>query len=65
MTTTIPIEPNVRDRLRSFGLAGMNYSQILTAILDRIEREEFVKEMRRIADDPATEWVDLEDVEWD
>ncbi len=63
--TSIPIESLVRDRLRSFGTAGMNYSEIVTAVLDRIEREAFVLEMRRLIDDPATKWIDDKDIKWD
>ena len=63
--TTIPLEPAVRDRLRAFGAAGMTYSEILTVVLDKVEREDFVREMRRRAADPAVAWVDLQDVEWD
>jgi hypothetical protein len=63
--TSIPIESSVRDRLKTFGHAGMNYSQIVTAVLDRIECEAFIAEMRRIASDPATKWVDDKDLEWD
>ena len=63
--TSIPIDSAVRDRLRSFGTAGMNYSEIVTAVLDRIEREAFVVEMRRIIDDPNTKWTDHKDIEWD
>lgn len=63
--TSIPIEPTVRDRLRRFGTAGMNYSQIVTAVLDKIEREAFVAELRREFDDPRTVWIDEKDVKWD
>ncbi len=63
--TSIPIESGVRDRLKTFGHAGMNYSEILTAVLDRIERDAFIAEMNRIADDPDTKWVDHKDIEWD
>lgn len=64
-TTTIPIDPAVRDRLRSFGTAGMTYSQILTKVLDQIEMEKFFAEMQRELDDPDTVWVDFDDVKWD
>ena len=63
--TSIPIESTVRDRLKTFGHAGMNYSEIVTAVLDKIEREAFVREMRRIANDPSTKWVDHKDIKWD
>lgn len=63
--TSIPINSAVRDRLKTFGHAGQNYSEIVTAVLDQIEREAFVAEMRRIASDPKTKWVDYKDIEWD
>lgn len=63
--TSIPIESTVRDRLKTFGTAGMNYSEIVTSVLDQIEREAFVAEMRRIADDPTVKWVRHEDIKWD
>ncbi len=63
--TTIPIDPEVRDRLRSFGTAGMTYSEILTAILDKVDREAYVAELRRRADDPSAVWVKHGALEWD
>lgn len=64
-STTIPIDPAVRDRLRSFGTAGMTYSEILTAVLDKIEMEKFLAEMQRIVDDPETVWIAHDDIKWD
>lgn len=60
--TTIPLDSKVRDRLKTFGYAGMTYNQILTHIMDEIEREKFVAEMRRISQN-TKRWVDLEDIE--
>lgn len=59
-TTTIAVETHVRDRLRTFGHAGMSYSQIIEAVLDEVDRERFVAELHRRADQ-VTEWVPLED----
>jgi hypothetical protein len=64
MATTIPIEASVRDRLKTFGHAGMTYSQILSKMMDRIEREEFVREMRRIAA-TTQEWIPHGQIDWD
>jgi hypothetical protein len=64
-TTTIPIDPAVRDRLRSFGKAGMTYSEILTKVLDQVEMEKFLAEMQRVLDDPETVWIDHDDIKWD
>lgn len=60
--TTLPVDSVIRDRLRTFGHAGMTYNEILTALMDKIERERFVAEMRRLSES-TTEWVDLEDIE--
>ena len=64
-TTTIPIDPKVRDRLRAFGTHGMNYSDIITSVLDKIEMEKFLAEMQRRLDDPSVQWIRHEDMEWD
>lgn len=60
--TTIPVDSKIRDRLRTYGHAGMTYNQILQKLMDQIEREAFVAEMRRLAD-KTTDWVDLENIE--
>lgn len=64
-TTTIPIDPKVRDRLRGFGKAGMTYSDILTAVLDQIEMEKFFREIEAKLNDPSVKWIDHDDIEWD
>lgn len=63
--TTIPIDPAVRDRLRSYGTAGMTYSQIVTALLDKVEMEKFLAELQARSDDPSVQWIRHEDMEWD
>lgn len=63
--TTIPIEPAVRDRLRAFGTSGMTYSEVITAVLDKVEMEKFLAEMQRRVDDPSVQWIRHEDMEWD
>lgn len=63
--TTIPIEPAVRDRLRAFGTSGMTYSEVITAVLDKVEMEKFLAEMQRIVDDPATVWIDYDATHFD
>lgn len=60
MATTIPIDGKVRDRLKAYGTAGMTYSEIITRVLDEVDRQAFVAEMRRLAD-RTKDWVDLED----
>lgn len=63
--TTIPIEPAVRDRLRAFGTSGMTYSEVITAVLDKVEMEKFLAEMQRRVDDSSVQWIRHEDMEWD
>lgn len=64
MSTTITLDPDVRDRLKAYGTAGMTYNDILTRIMDEIDRERFVAEMRRRADELDDEdWVDLDEIE--
>jgi hypothetical protein len=63
--TSIPVDTEVRDRLKGYGTMGMTYNDILTRLMDEIEMEKFVQEMLRIARDPKTKWVRHEDIEWD
>lgn len=56
--TTIAIPPKTRDRLRRYGAKGMSYGQILERMMDELERDRFVAEMRRLADEG--EFVPLE-----
>ena len=60
-TTTIPIDSKIRDRLRRYGHAGMTYNEILQTLMDTIDRDQFVAEMRRRAD-TVTDWVELDDI---
>ena len=60
-TTTIPIDKVQKDRLKRHGTMGMTYTEIIKELLDKIERDQFLKEIRHRA---ATnkEWTRLEDV---
>ena len=64
MATTIPIDGQVRDRLRLYGTAGMTYSEILVRLMDEVDRRKFVEDqknrLQRLRDDDL---VDLEDVQ--
>lgn len=60
-TTTIPLDTSVRDRLKAYGTAGMTYNDILTRLMDEHDRDAFLREIRREADE-TTEWVDAEDL---
>jgi hypothetical protein len=63
MTATIAIPESLRDRLRTFGHAGMTYPEILASLMDRVDRDAFVAECRRVyLQTPDNEWVDLKDV---
>lgn len=62
--TTIPLDSKLRDRLRSYGTAGMSYNAIIQRLLDERDRDEFIRDMLRRADkaDREATWVDLEDL---
>ncbi|HLE98122.1 MAG TPA: hypothetical protein VI997_12190 [Candidatus Thermoplasmatota archaeon] len=63
MTATISIPERVRDRLKTYGHAGTTYEAILTRLMDRVEREDFVRELRKqYATTPRRDYVDLEDL---
>lgn len=63
MATRIPVGVRVRDRLRTYGSRGMTYDDILTRLMDGVDRRAFVEETRRrfqrLTD---TDLVDLEDI---
>ena len=63
--TTIPLNPRVRDRLKSYGSMGDTYNDIVMRMMDEIERKAFLAKLRKQVDDPATEWVSLEDLRWE
>jgi hypothetical protein len=63
MTATIAVPEAVRDRLKAYGHAGMTYPEILTALMDRVEREDFVRELRKqYLSTPRRDYVNLEDL---
>lgn len=66
MPTTILVEPDTRARLKTFGIHGMTYDDILRALMDRVEREEFFAELKRrlTSSDPKT-WVTLDELDED
>jgi hypothetical protein len=63
--TTIPLDSKLRDRLKTYGTAGMSYNDIIQRLLDEKEMEKFIAELQRTADDPNTEWVEWKDIDWD
>ncbi|HEX9816677.1 MAG TPA: hypothetical protein VGB18_06835 [Candidatus Thermoplasmatota archaeon] len=63
MTATIAIPEDVRDRLKTFGHAGMTYPDILQALMDRVERDDFVRDLRQqYKTTPRKSYVDLDDL---
>lgn len=60
--TTISLDSSTRDRLKRFGTMDMDYDELLTRLMDEVDRERFVAEMRRRAESLDDEdWVDLDD----
>ena len=41
--TTIQVPRGTRDRLKRFGLKGQTYREILEALMDRVEYDEFME----------------------
>ena len=63
MATSIPLGGPVRDRLRTYGNAGMTYDEILTRLMDEVDRKAFVEETRRrLQRLTDKDLVDLEDI---
>ncbi|HUR26081.1 MAG TPA: hypothetical protein VM327_08735 [Candidatus Thermoplasmatota archaeon] len=62
--TTIPLDSKLRDRLRGYGIAGMSYNDIIQRLLDERDRDDFIRDLQRRADqaDRDGTWVDLEDL---
>lgn len=48
-TTTIPLDSQQRDRLKQYGTMGMTYTQIIKELLDKVERDKFLDEIRHRA----------------
>jgi hypothetical protein len=54
MTTTIPVEKETRDRLRSFGRKGETYDQVLQRLMTLAEYEGFMtRQYERLKDKSA------------
>lgn len=63
MATTIAVASETRDRLRTFGHAGMSYDDILRNMMDQIERERYFAELNRKAN-AEKNWVEIDDFDW-
>jgi hypothetical protein len=51
--TTIQLPRGTRDRLKRFGLKGQTYREILEALMDRVEYDEFMEEQYRRIEERA------------
>lgn len=61
MTTTIPIEKETRERLRSFGRKGETYDQVLRRLIAIAEHEEFMtRQYERLKDKSA--FISLDEI---
>lgn len=60
-TTTIQIDTEVRDLLKSFGHKGDTYNDIILDIIERSRYVEYMKESYKILDEEEN-WVDLDEL---
>jgi hypothetical protein len=61
MTTTIPLETETRERLRSLGRKGETYDQLLKRLISIAEYEEFMtRQYERLKDKNA--FVSLDEI---
>ena len=61
MITTIPLEKETRERLRSFGRKGETYDQVLRRLISIAEREDFMtRQYERLKDKGA--FVSLDEI---
>lgn len=61
--TTITVDPSIRDRLKTYGLAGQTYNDILQTLMDQVDREKYVAMLRRRARG-VKDWVDHTKLDW-
>lgn len=59
-TTTIPVSPEVRDRLRRLGGKGETYDAVLRRLLREVEENLLYERQKRILE--TTEFVPLDEV---
>ncbi|MDI6858897.1 MAG: hypothetical protein QMC85_00200 [Methanocellales archaeon] len=45
--TTIPVDKETRDRLKTFGLKGETYDDIINRLMEQVEYEEFMERQYR------------------
>ncbi|SDG32807.1 hypothetical protein SAMN04488589_2719 [Methanolobus vulcani] len=60
-TTTIPTTKTIRDRLKTYGQKGETYSDILTRLMDAVDRDEFMDRMYQRLEE-KDQFVSLDDL---
>jgi len=58
-STTIQVNTNIRDMLRTFGRKGETYNDIITKLIERARYVEFMEENYRILE-TEDNWVSLD-----
>ncbi|WP_445468600.1 DUF7557 family protein [Methanosalsum natronophilum] len=60
-TTTIPTTKVVRDRLKGYGQKGETYTDILTRLMDSVDKDEFMDRMYRRLEE-KNQFVSLDEI---
>jgi hypothetical protein len=60
-TTTIPTTKTIRDRLKTYGRKGETYSDILSRLMDAVDRDEFMDRMYQRLEEKE-QFVSLDDL---
>ena len=60
-TTTIQVNKNIKEMLKSFGRKGETYNEIITKLIERARYVEFMQESYRILDTEEN-WVKLDEL---
>lgn len=60
-TTTIQVDKNVREMLKSFGRKGETYNEIISKLIERARYVEFMQESYRILGTEEN-WVSLDEL---
>lgn len=62
MATTIAVSENTRDKLKSYGKKGDTYDQIISRLMEIVNRETFLEEVyKRLAE--KDQFVPLDELE--
>ena len=60
--TTVQLEAETREKLKSMGKKGETYNDIIVRLVDLAEYESFMRKQYQILDE-ETEWVPFEELE--